>query len=168
MVWKVESLRPWITKPSPFAVSTSVAAPEKISPDAPIVLLFKVCCEVVSTKVTEPEGNVTLVASVTVKVKGKLPLVVKASPKLMTFPFGMVKVPVVSVTVRPFTFSALKAYGTAVNRIRGSISPSPLNSTPRKILSVLKFMLPGSSVTAPSGARKIPSTTGRLWVSVQI
>jgi hypothetical protein len=76
-------------------------------------------------------GNVTFVDAVVVSVRAFAPEVVKASAKEIVLLFGMVKVPLVSVTVKPATLSALKAWGTAANLTLGLISPSLLNSIPR-------------------------------------
>jgi hypothetical protein len=56
-----------------------------------------------------PEGSVAFVVSVAVSVNGNAPLVENASPNDTVFPSGIVSVPVVFVTVKPLTFSALKA-----------------------------------------------------------
>ena len=76
-------------------------------------------------------GKVRAVVPVVVSATSLPAVVEKAPPKEMVLPSGIVSVPVVSVTVRPATFSALNACGTAVNRTRGDISTSPLNTTPR-------------------------------------
>jgi hypothetical protein len=97
------------TNASPGEEVISVAAPEKTNPVDPIVLFVRVWDEVVSARVIVPDGSVASVVPVVVSVRGLAPLVVKASAKEIVFPSGIVSVPVVSVTVSPPTFSALKA-----------------------------------------------------------
>ena len=80
----------------------SVVAPEKIIPVEPIVLLVNVSlpARVASVPVV---GSVSVVVPVEVKVTSFAP------EKAMVVAFGIVSVPVVSVTVNPATLSALNA-----------------------------------------------------------
>ncbi len=106
-------------------------------------------------------GSVTLVVPVVAKVNGFAPVVVKASAKLMVFAFGIVNVPVVLVTVKPDTFSALKAYGTAAN-LTLVLKFSPLNVMSRYRLSSLKSSVDGIEVVDPRETRNTPLVTATV------
>ncbi len=146
-----------IVRSSSVAVVTSKEAPEKMSPVDPIVLLVNTSFPASVARVPVV-GSVTPVVPVVVSVSALAPTVVNAPAKEIVVLLGIVSVPVVLVTVRPPTVFALKAYGTEANRIRGSISPSPLNSTVRYQESSLKSR-EDIDECVPKAALNIPSVT---------
>ena len=85
------------------AVVISELAPLKIRPVDPIVFPVRVCVEVVSARVILPDGRVAFVMFDVVNVR------LLAPENATVVALGMVSVPVVLVTVRPLTFSALNA-----------------------------------------------------------
>jgi hypothetical protein len=125
-----------------------------------MVLFVRVSVDVRATKVSVPVGN----------VKSDVPVVFKVSvlasvPNETVFPLGIVKVPVVLVTMSPFTLSALKAYAEEDSWIL-EVNVSPSNVISRYIESELKSMSDEANVvTDPIFALKIPFVTVRFWLS---